>query len=114
MSALGIEDRQTETMSVGRVIGLLAHGDLTLEGQVPWSSNYAFIGTVRDAETRCLAVYKPSRGEQPLWDFAAGTLCRREVAAYLLSQYLGWPDIPPVVLRNGPHGFGVFRHLAIR
>ena len=106
MSGLGIEDRQTETLSVERVIGLLTHGDLALEGQVPWSSNYAFIATVRGADMRSLVVYKPSRGARPLWDFAADTLCRREVAAYLLSQFLGWPDIPPVVLRDGPYGFG--------
>jgi uncharacterized repeat protein (TIGR03843 family) len=52
-------------------------------------------------------VYKPARGESPLWDFEAGTLYRREVAAYELSKVLGWPNIPPtVVRRQGPHGVG--------
>jgi hypothetical protein len=53
------------------------------------------------------AVYKPGRGESPLWDFAAGTLYRREVAAYELSKVLGWPRIPPTVVRqDAPHGVG--------
>jgi hypothetical protein len=52
-------------------------------------------------------VYKPARGESPLWDFPAGTLYRREVAAYQLSKVLGWPRIPPtVVRRQAPHGAG--------
>jgi hypothetical protein len=52
-------------------------------------------------------VYKPARGESPLWDFEAGTLYRREVAAYELSKVLGWPQIPPTVVReSGPHGIG--------
>jgi hypothetical protein len=53
-----------------------------------------------------LAVYKPREGESPLWDFPDGTLCNREVAAYLLARALGWPDVPPTVLRDGPMGPG--------
>ena len=75
-------------------------------GLLPWSSNYTFLTTVRDASLQCLAVYKPQRGERPLWDFPQGTLCLREVAAYLVSQTLGWAFIPPTVLRDGPHGIG--------
>ncbi|HEX5690448.1 MAG TPA: SCO1664 family protein, partial [Roseiflexaceae bacterium] len=56
--------------------------------------------------TQGLAVYKPRRGERPLWDFPRGTLCQREVAAYLLSEALGWSLVPPTVLREGPHGVG--------
>ncbi len=52
------------------------------------------------------AVYKPRRGERPLWDFPAGTLCRREVAAYRISVFLGWDLVPPTVLRDGPLGVG--------
>jgi uncharacterized repeat protein (TIGR03843 family) len=93
-------------VELGRVIDLLSHGEVELEGRVPWSSNFTFLITVRDDDLEALAVYKPSRGEQPLWDFPSGTLCQREVAAYVLSRELGWPDIPPVVLRDGPHGVG--------
>jgi hypothetical protein len=57
-----------------------------------------------------MVVYKPARGESPLWDFEAGTLYRREVAAYELSKVLGWPSIPPtVVRRDGPHGVGAMQ-----
>jgi uncharacterized repeat protein (TIGR03843 family) len=93
-------------VSEERILDLLLHGDLTLQGLVPWSSNYTFLVTVEDAEMQALAVYKPARGEQRLWDFPASTLCRREVAAYLLSRILGWPAIPPVLLREGPEGLG--------
>ncbi|MCX6020526.1 MAG: SCO1664 family protein [Chloroflexi bacterium] len=51
-------------------------------------------------------MYKPRRGEAPLYDFPDGTLYRRERAAYVVSQALGWPAIPPTVIRDGPHGPG--------
>ena len=53
-----------------------------------------------------LAVYKPARGERPLWDFPNGTLYRREVAAYLVSEQLGWRLVPPTLARDGPLGIG--------
>ena len=52
-----------------------------------------------------MAVYKPARGERPLWDFPPG-LYRRELAAYLLSEALGWGLVPPTILRDGPLGEG--------
>jgi uncharacterized repeat protein (TIGR03843 family) len=97
---------EPRSASEERILDLLLHGNLTLQGLVPWSSNYTFLVLVEDAEMQALAVYKPERGEQRLWDFPAGTLCRREVAAYLLSRVLGWPAIPPVLLREGPEGLG--------
>ena len=51
-------------------------------------------------------IYKPQSGERPLRDFPAGTLHNRERAAYLVSLELGWPNIPPTVIRAGPHGEG--------
>lgn len=54
-----------------------------------------------------LCVYKPIRGEAPLWDFPAGTLARREVAARLVSEATGWEIVPPTVLRDGPYGPGM-------
>ena len=95
-----------ESISLERALDLLAHGEIALQGQFPWSSNYTFLVSLSDAASRLLAVYKPTEGERPLWDFDPGSLCRREVAAYLLSQALSWPDIPPVVLRDGPFGVG--------
>ncbi|HHX45733.1 MAG TPA: SCO1664 family protein [Chloroflexi bacterium] len=97
---------RTQPISEARALELLQRGEITLQGQFPWSSNYTFLASVRDQDLEALAVYKPCRGERPLWDFDSGTLCRREVAAYRVSRALGWPDIPPVVLRDGPHGLG--------
>ena len=53
------------------------------------------------------AIYKPQRGERPLWDFPTGTLCRREVAAFAVSRALGWDLVPDTVLRDGPFGLGM-------
>ena len=52
------------------------------------------------------AIYNPRRGETPLWDFPEGTLYKREYAAFILSQALGWSLIPPTVIRDGPYGIG--------
>jgi len=110
---------------------LLATRELTIEGRLPWSSNLTFLvsleGTGGDAATGgdgggdgggdapggpdgapdpVQAVYKPHRGEQSLWDFPDG-LYRREVAAYRLSEALGWGIVPPTVIRDdGPFGPG--------
>lgn len=94
-------------MNDDRVLALLRNGIITLEGLIPWSSNYTFLATVRDNDQELLAVYKPTRGERPLWDFPEGTLSKREVAAYLLDRALGWGLVPPTVYRDGPHGPGM-------
>jgi uncharacterized repeat protein (TIGR03843 family) len=73
---------------------------------MPYASNSTFLAEVTDEGATALAVYKPRRGEAPLWDFREGTLCNREVAAYRLSEALGWPKVPPTVLRDGPLGPG--------
>jgi hypothetical protein len=92
-----------------RVLSLLAQGEMELLGLLPGSSNYTFLAQLSDDDLETLTVYKPQRGERPLWDFADGTLCFREVAAFLLSQMLGWPRVPPTVLRQGPHGLGAIQ-----
>ncbi len=89
-----------------RILILLGQGEMELLGLLLDSSNYVFLARLSDGDLETLTVYKPQRGERPLWDFAPGTLCFREVAAYLLSQMLGWPRVPPTVLRQGPHGLG--------
>jgi hypothetical protein len=72
-----------------------------------WGSNYTFLVEVQQADNNLKAVYKPTRGERPLWDFPAATLARREVAAYLVSEALGWGLVPPTVYRRqGPIGPG--------
>jgi hypothetical protein len=84
----------------------MATGDLEILGLLPRSSNYTFLARAGDGDDAVLVVYKPRRGEIPLWDFPEGTLCQREVAAYLVARELGWPNIPPTILRDGPEGVG--------
>lgn len=86
---------------------LLRAGAVDVLGRMPWSSNATFLVTLSDAGHEMLAVYKPRRGERPLWDFPAGTLCDREVAAHAVSEVLGWEIVPPTVLRDGPAGEGM-------
>jgi hypothetical protein len=85
----------------------LARGELEILGLLPRSSNYTFLvrATGEDGD-QALGVYKPQSGEIPLWDFPEGTLCRREVAAYVVARALGWPNVPPTILRDGPEGLG--------
>ena len=87
------------------VCAVLDGGEIEIEGRMPWSSNATFLVTVTLGETWMRAIYKPRRGERPLWDFPAG-LDRREVAAYELSEALGWRLVPHTVLREGPLGQG--------
>jgi hypothetical protein len=83
--------------------------EMRLAGVLHGASNYTFLATlVPHPPAGLRVVYKPARGESPLWDFQAGTLYKREVAAYELSKVIGWPSIPPtVVRRRGPHGVGM-------
>ncbi|HJP65583.1 MAG TPA: SCO1664 family protein [Actinomycetota bacterium] len=93
-------------MPAAEAEALLAAGRMELLGLLPGASNYTFLARVSDGDRSTLAVYKPRDGESPLWDFPDGTLCQREVAAFVLASALGWPHVPPTVLRDGPHGPG--------
>ncbi|HEY4912641.1 MAG TPA: SCO1664 family protein [Candidatus Dormibacteraeota bacterium] len=105
-------DRPAGPARLSKTEQLLARlPDLTVLGLLHGSSNYTFLARLKPhPPAGLLAVYKPARGESPLWDFEAGTLYRREVAAYELSKVLGWPRIPPTVVRaQGPHGVGALQ-----
>jgi hypothetical protein len=84
----------------------LEKGEISFQGQFLLGSNYTFLVTVQYEEQEFPAVYKPTRGEQPLWDFPEASLARREVAAYLVSEALGFGLVPLTVLRDGPLGPG--------
>jgi uncharacterized repeat protein (TIGR03843 family) len=87
-------------------VTLLAEGTVELQGRMPWSSNGTFLATVTAGATVAMAVYKPGRGERRLWDFPDG-LFRREVAAYALSEALGWQLVPETIIRpDAPLGVG--------
>lgn len=84
-----------------------ATGTLELKGQFTLGSNYTFLVSVTHAGQEISAVYKPQKGEQPLWDFPENTLAGREVAAYHVSQALGWELVPYTIFReDGPYGPG--------
>lgn len=87
---------------VGRDVDLDG-GELTLVGRITAASNATFVARIGEVAV----VYKPVAGERPLWDFPDGTLARREVAAYAVSQALGWDVVPRTWLRDGPHGPGM-------
>ncbi|MEO8422343.1 MAG: SCO1664 family protein [Actinomycetota bacterium] len=101
------DERPLETdLNDPRIPAALVSGELELLGLLPNSSNYTFLARATTGDDQVLVVYKPRRGEIPLWDFPEGTLCRREVAAYVVARELGWPNVPPTVLREGPEGLG--------
>lgn len=87
---------------------LLTEGELEFDGRISWGSNYTLLGRVCDGgEVSQPVVYKPRRGERPLWDFPRGSLYQRERAAYLVSEALGWGLIPLTIVRDGPYGIGM-------
>jgi uncharacterized repeat protein (TIGR03843 family) len=85
---------------------LLLRGEVAIRGRMPWSSNGTYlVDACLDGDVT-QAVYKPHRGERPLWDFPGG-LYKREVAAYELSAQLGWDLVPLTIVRaEGPLGEG--------
>lgn len=90
------------------ILERLRGGDLELVERMPWSSNATFLGLVTGAGDDLLVIYKPRRGERPLWDFPAGTLALREVATFEVSEVAGWQIVPPTILRpDGPFGEGM-------
>jgi uncharacterized repeat protein (TIGR03843 family) len=95
------------------VLEVLRNGEIEIIGRLIASTNHAMLCTITvpcpepEPAMTLRAVYKPARGERPLDDFPDGTLARREVAAYLVSEATGWRIVPPTVLREGPFGPGM-------
>ena len=89
------------------IIEILTHGKLELKGQFVLGSNYSFLAAVDHKGRKLKAVYKPQKGEMPLYDFPADSLAAREVAAFVVSEALGWDLVPPTVIRkSAPFGAG--------
>lgn len=86
---------------------LLRDGTLDVEGRLYDASNATLYCTVTLDRVAAACVHKPVAGERPLWDFPDGTLAAREVAAYVMSEALGWDIVPPTVMRDGPFGVGM-------
>ena len=86
---------------------LLQYGVVARHRRALASSNQIFLADLTDsAGLSCRAIYKPCRGESPLWDFPAATLYKREYLAYRLAAALAWDIVPPTVIRDGPYGVG--------
>ena len=94
------------------ILKCLQKGEVNLEGEFMWGSNYTFMVDVCYEGEVIRGVYKPTRGERPLWDFPTASLARREAAAYLISEALGWELVPPTVYRReapiGPGSLQLF------
>ena len=86
-------------------LDILTHGEIDVEGRMPYSSNGTFLVTLSLDDDSMRAIYKPLRGERPLWDFPAG-LYKREIAAYRLSAAMGFDLVPLTIERDGPGGIG--------
>jgi len=99
-------DEESVTLTESDALQTLATGKMTEHGLLPYSSNHSFLVAVGRGRLTLPAVYKPQRGETPLWDFEWGSLCKRETAAYEVSRGLGWDLVPPTVLRRGTRGLG--------
>jgi uncharacterized repeat protein (TIGR03843 family) len=94
------------------ILNALEKGELTLVGEFLWGSNYTFSVQIEHEGLSLQGVYKPTRGERPLWDFPKSSLARREAAAYRVSEALGWRLVPPTVYRQqapiGPGSLQLF------
>jgi hypothetical protein len=99
--------RRADGLDVEAALELLRDGELTIEGRLLDASNATLLCRVSGPAGLERCVYKPIRGERPLWDFPDGTLAGREVAAYRVSEATGWEVVPPTVLRDGPLGPGM-------
>jgi len=95
-------------MNKERILSALTAGKLRLEGQFIYGSNYTFMVACQGKGVSFTAVYKPMQGERPLWDFPEQSLGKRETAAFLVSEALGWHLVPPTVFRarGAPMGPG--------
>ena len=99
-------------LTIPAIMLILEKGATTLKGEFLWGSNYTFLVTMQQEDQQLLAVYKPTQGERPLWDFPAASLARREAAAFGVSDALEWELVPPTVYREdaplGPGSLQVF------
>ncbi|RJL36036.1 SCO1664 family protein [Bailinhaonella thermotolerans] len=95
------------TLDDATALKLLRHGHIEVAGRLIEATNMTLYCTATLGEVTAACVYKPVRGERPLWDFPDGTLAAREVAAFEVSNATGWRIVPPTVYREGPFGPGM-------
>lgn len=95
-----------KALTISQACNLLQQARVKSCDLISSGSNYVFMTLMTREKMEVKAIYKPCRGEAPLWDFPSGTLYKREYAAFVVSQSLEWQLIPPTVIRDGPHGVG--------
>ena len=96
-----------QPIDAGSILETLQHGEIEVKGRFLWGSNYTFLAEVVYKDLKLQAVYKPTRGERPLWDFPSASLAHRETAAFLICRALGWDMVPETVYRRqAPAGAG--------
>jgi hypothetical protein len=95
-----------DAAAIVEVCRFLEQAEITACDRLPRGSNRVFIVKLVKENTDVKAIYKPRRGEAPLYDFPDGSLYKREYAAFLVSQALDWFIVPPTVIRPGPWGVG--------
>ena len=89
------------------ILDALQNGSIELRGEFLWGSNYTFLANISYSQEQIAAVYKPSQGVRPLWDFPKDSLAKREVAAFLVGEALSWHLVPPTIYRDdAPFGPG--------
>lgn len=93
-------DEAGQNLTLDQLLSLLACGKMELIGQFVRGSNTTLLVQLKEGSHQIRAVYKPVKGEYPLFDFPDRTLAKRETAAYLLSEWLGWQLVPPTVFRK--------------
>lgn len=96
-----------DPLDAAAVAEILGFGEISVTGRISDASNLTLLGTAELAGAAVTCVYKPIRGERPLWDFPDGTLAGREVAARRVAVAAGWDCVPTTVLRPGPFGEGM-------
>ena len=104
-----VDDAQATPIELSEkdALPFLEAGEIIGGNRVPWGSNYTFLVRIDAGSGKYLrAVYKPRDGERPLYDFPQGSLYKREYATFLVSRALGWPDVPLLLVREGPYGVG--------
>ena len=92
---------------VAAIREVITRGEITVTGRLSDASNLTLLGEATLDGVTVPCIYKPVRGERPLWDFPDGTLAERELAAYLVSRAAGWDCVPLTVIRDGPYGPGM-------
>ena len=106
---IGTQLSDNQSLSMEAAGAFLRESEITGYQPLPRGSNYVYLLSLKRNGEDAIAIYKPRRGETPLWDFPEGTLYQREYATYLVSQALKWSLVPPTIIRDGPYGIGMLQ-----